>query len=602
LPKPRAGDGTESCQECGDVFDELAPPFCANCGAKTKYFAADVESDEDLPAPPEPEEEDSGREMLDDLLDELRSDTASSKGSSRSTASKQSSAAASRDTFALKGDERFSERETETSREAKAKAKAKAVAVGAKPALGGDAMFEALQMQMKKKQAEKAAGASKQSGPPKRPEIPAAKSAAATRSASQPKAADRSTFAVKGDERFSDRAVVAKEKQQAKKAASLEEQNRLADDLDAELAALETDIAGKPHSPSLISCPKTLDPQSKTAIEKLRELYDQGLLEADEYNERASVIIRKAESATRASVSKVSSRSTTVKAVQPIDFPDDLNDDAFDACVKLRELFDNELLDVNEYNSRVLLVMEKHSAKKPTQKQQQQQQQQRSTSSPMDIPDSLDEEAYNACLQLRELFDNELLDVTEYNSRVGQIAKQAAARGSRSTRAAVATRASTQPRDEIDFDSELAALEADLGNNLGENKGRRVTAVGSLPGSSQAAAAPKKKVQTVVTEKATKGPNPALPEGLSWHQTPVKSEMPRSTFAHAGDDRFSERPDAQLPKGVQTESPAQACNFCHKEIAPGQKFKTGLGALWHTGCFKCGVCLKLLEKGMKFFK
>jgi hypothetical protein len=558
VPKQRAGDGTESCKECGDVFDELAPPFCANCGAKTKYFAAAEDENDELPVP---EEEDFGREMLDELLDELRSDTASSGASARSTGNKKSSAAVSRDTFALKGDERFSEREAETTREAKSKAKAKAKAVGAKPAIGGiDGTYELLQEQIKKKQAEKAGANAKTSASLKKSDV--AEKSAATNS--------RSTFAAAGDERFSERAAAGNKKpasagasgnkkdaawealqsqMKAKntKPLSAKEQHRVADDLDAELASLEAEFAEKKPAKQVQQKP--------------------------------------------AAVSK-----PVTKTVKPIEIPESLNDEAYNACLQLRELLDSDLLDVNEYNSRVEVLIRQSSQQKkevPAKKAAAVSKPVTKTVKPIEIPESLNDEAYNACLQLRELFDNDLLDVNEYNSRVEALIRQSQKTVSRST---AASSVRTAPED--DFDSELAALEADLGENLSEGKGRVTKVTASLSTKSQAPA-PKKKISTVVTEKASGGP--ALPEGLSWHQTPVKSEMARSTFAHKGDDRFSERPDA-LPTGVLSESPAQACNFCHKEIAAGQKFKTGLGALWHNDCFKCGVCLKSLEKGMKFFK
>jgi hypothetical protein len=96
---------------------------------------------------------------------------------------------------------------------------------------------------------------------------------------------------------------------------------------------------------------------------------------------------------------------------------------------------------------------------------------------------------------------------------------------------------------------------------------------------------------------------PELPGGMQWVQTPIKTATSsRSTFAHTGDERFSERKDPSLPKGTLTESPDKLCAYCHNEIVAGQKFKTALNLLWHNGCFKCGVCLKPLEKGMKFFR
>jgi hypothetical protein len=578
VPVAKAGDGREACEECGDVFDELAPPFCANCGAKTAYWGktsmaseAGEEDDDvgDLPLPPR-ESDDFGHDMLDDLLDDLRSDLRSTPSASARTTKDAASgrstgkqSAASRDTYAVKGDERFSERERETSRESKAVNKAKAKAVGAKPAVGGDAGWEALQAQMKQKQAAKAGG----SAPPvKKPaqqqqqpvvsrgtfavkgderfsERAAAASAAKPKAEpkaapkAEPKAApaaSRDTFATKGDERFSDR---AQDRNKAKPAASGKAGDASWDALQAKL--------GKQQQQK--------QPAAMRASEQQRV--------ADELDQPAS---------------------SKKKAVQSVAIPKGLGPQETEACMQLQELLENDLLSVEEYNSRVAHIVKTRAstAKKAEE-------------GPMEIPDGLGDEEYEACVELQELLENDLLSVSEYNARVREFGQ---GRHSQQPRGTTVTARQPRQQEDADFDAELAALEMDLGDNLA-GKGRRVVE------STRAAPAPavkKAPVKKMVVEKAAGGPE--LPEGLSWVQTPVKTEMHRGTFAHRGDDRFSDRADPNLPKGTLTESPVQACAFCHKGIVANQKFKTALGAVWHYDCFKCGVCLKTLEKGMKIHK
>lgn len=398
------------------MFDELEPPFCANCGAKTKYFGkgsrVSVNKRETKSTRGTVVQDEFEEDMLGELLDELRVDTRSTGGSAATKP------AMPRGTFALQGDERFSERVSETSRETKAAAKAKVVAAGAKPAVGGDT-WEALQAQMKKKQAAKAAAAPK--------EAPVA--APKQQPKQQPQQQSRQTFAAAGDERFSER---KQEQARAKPAAPNKKQQAVEmtdDDLDRQLLAeLESIDEAPPKQKEL--------PRSTFA----------GKAGDERFSERATVSKKKA-----------------------------------------------------------------------------------------------------------------------------------------------------QPQEEVqDADLDLLALEAIMD---GPKQQPRVVEQFGGPAKPHTVQ-PKR---NVVKAEVAKG-GPQLPEGLQWHQTPVKSEMPRGTFAHHGDERFSDRRDPNLPTGLQSESPAQMCSFCHKPIVAGQKFKNALGGLWHNDCFKCGVCLKKLEKGMQFFK
>ncbi len=586
------GDGHDACEECGDMFDELAPPFCANCGAKTRYFgktsavsdAAEEEDDMDELPTPRNDDDDFGQDMLDELLDELRSDTARSTpaGSARTTKeatsgrNRKQSGVASRDTFAMKGDERFSERERETSRESKAVKKAKAVAVGAKPAIGGDGGWEALQAQMKKKQAEKNTPA-----PAAAVKKPAARdtfadkgderfSERAQASAAKPKAqpattSSRDTFAAKGDERFSER---AQDRNKAKPPASGKAGDASWDALQAKMKGKQ--VAQKP---------------SMRASEQERV--------ADELDAELAAL--------DAETKQHSKKKAAPAAPQPMAIPDGLSEEEYNACLQLQELLENDLLDVAEYNSRVAHIAKTRQSQKRTtaaasSRSTSQPASKSTPSKPMDIPDGLDDDDYEACQKLRELFDNDLLDAAEYNARVLHIAQSRQSR-QQQQQSQQGRRTTVAPSHDEEFDAELAALEMDLGDSLAGAGGRVVQ---STRGAPVAAAKHAPKKPALVTEKAKGGP--ALPEGLSWQQTPIKTEMQRGTFAHRGDDRFSDREDPNLPKGTLSESPAQACGFCHKGIVAGQKFKTGLGAVWHNDCFKCGVCLKKLEKGMKFFK
>jgi hypothetical protein len=496
-----------------------SPPFCANCGAKTKYFGkasttsyvySESDESDDLPEPPPPvpdDEDEFGQDMLDELLDELRLDGG---GSTRGTASrdtfavkgterfseregrkpKQQSTKMPRDTFAVKGTERFSGREEETSREAKAKAKAKAKAAGAKPAVGGGD-WEQLQAQMKKKQQSKK---------------------------TQTNVSSRDTFAVSGTERFSGRQVQPKKKTAAAPKKSVMQSD--VDELDAELAMLEADLNEGVGSSS------SSGSSASKASNMSRDTF--AVSGTERFSGRQT---------------KQSSRGVEKQAAKPMP----------------RDTFAN------------VSGTERFSGRQTKQAPRQQKQQQ--------MP--------------RDTFAN-VSGTERFSGRerreMGRQTKQVEA-------------------DIADFDAELAALEADLGENMmddvpppsGAPSAGRVHVM-SQPVMQQM---PQKKVlhsnrKAVKTEKAQGGP--ALPEGLSWQQTPIRQEMERGTFAHNGTDRFSERKNPNLPKGVITEEPAQACAGCHKPIAPGEKFKTALNAVWHATCFKCGICLKPLVKGMKFFK
>ena len=523
-PEDVAGDGVDTCHECGDAFDEINPPFCANCGAKTRYFgkqsvAADEdESSDELPLPPPPpidsdSDDEFGKDMLDELLDDLRvTDSSSSSSrqtfhnsgterfSNRQVAAKPpvTSKPLVRDTFMVSGSERFSERQVERSREDKAKVKAKAKQAGARPAVGGDASWEALQAQMKKKQQEKQL---------------------------QKETISRDTFASTGRERFSGRQ--AKPRPSEKKRAEEEQWSRLqsqmqskkkgesgpkkqpqlqggqmADDLDAELAALEAGFD-----------------EEVIRSEARKKQLDRDTFVGSSGHERFS------------------KRSVQTRHV------------AADLDAELAAL-------ENDLDDDVEVVVKPKTKKK-----------QASAVAP-------------ATMLARDTF-------------AGHSGQE---RFSERQRGAVV--APMEPVD--DLDAELAALEADLGDHLSPSapKGRTVEMARPV-GTAQ----PKKVVRrTGVKVEDAKG-GPALPEGLKWKQTPAQSkELPRSTFAHQGTDRFSDRRDPALPKGLQETPPDQMCSFCQKGIGKGEKFKTALGVLWHAGCFKCGVCSKQLVKGMKFFK
>lgn len=176
-----------------------------------------------------------------------------------------------------------------------------------------------------------------------------------------------------------------------------------------------------------------------------------------------------------------------------------------------------------------------------------------------------------------------------------------------------------------DLDAELAMLDAELGLNMGSTRASAQPAdaprgrVYSEIVPAKPIANPHSKRKPTVTEKAQGGPE--LPAGMQWvqvwrapcggfactqvcsSQTPMKSApSSRSTFAHQGDERFSNRIDPSLPKGVLTESPMRLCGFCQKEIGKGQKFKTALGQVWHQECFKCSICAQTFPTGTTVFR
>lgn len=410
--------------------------------------------------------------LLDDLATDTRYDTVRS-GASKTSAAPPSAKAAvmPRDTFAVRGDERFSERDAETSREAKAAAKKKVVAAGAKPAMGGDAGWEALQMQMKKqaaaKQQQQQGGVIKQA-PASQAQASAPKTTA--------KAMPRETFAVPGDERFSERKA-----EPPKKAT--------------------TTVAPPAAAPA-------------------------------------------AARNTRAIQAAVAAAPAAAPASKQADLPRGT------FAVPGNERFSGRESNPNPKRS------------------------------------SMSERPKRTSLR----YQGEPVEVEAVREKAIISA------------------------DADELDAELAALEMDLGDNLGKpprGGGRETTAEGrtismdvSL-GEAFGTAKPLAQVQTkkkpVPVEPAKGGPD--LPAGMKWVQTPVKTATSsRQTFAHAGDERFSERADPTLPKGTLTQSPDRLCAYCHKEIVAGQKFKTALNQLWHQECFKCGICMKPLAKGMKFFR
>lgn len=194
-PAP-VSDG-DKCDACGDLFDEVAPPWCANCGAKTKYHEKTKPRASEDPLPKRSTNVATTRDgfeddMLEALLSDLAMDPRGTAGSGGAGGANVQTRSMPRDTFAVRGDERFSERDLESSREAKAAAKKKVVAQGARPAMGGDT-WEEMQQQIKRK------NTNTQIQQQPKPQAAQPKPQVA-----QP-ALPRDTFAAAGDERFSER-------------------------------------------------------------------------------------------------------------------------------------------------------------------------------------------------------------------------------------------------------------------------------------------------------------------------------------------------------------------------------------------------------------
>lgn len=458
----------------------------------------------------------------------------------------------------MAGDERFSTRDDERSREEKLAAKNKAKAVGAKAAVGGDASWEALQSQLKKKQAEKAQPAKAKAAPAAADDdweqlqaqlAEKKKKQQAPAPAQQKKELPRSTFATAGDERFSERSTGTDTRSQ--KGASAKPKPQPVDDeidLDAELAAALNESDRKSASRGTVAAPAAAASKRSTRKEPVQQPPQQDF--EDDFDAELAAAMEDTAS------TKTSTRSTAAKkSVRAAPAPAPADEDDLDAeLARFQE-------EVNGSSGRATAAASRRDAASRV--------------------DSSSRATFAA--KGDERF-SERPDAT----------RASAATAKRST-----VRAPPEPAAGLDEDAELLALEADLGGHLrpSEAPAGRVAVVSTTLAPATKATQNK---QQLPKEKAKGGPE--LPEGLSWYQTPVKTEMSRSTFAHNGEERFSNRRDPSLPTGTLTESPAQACAFCHQEIQAGQKFKTALDALWHNECFKCGVCLKKLEKGMKFFK